>query len=53
MPRITNGAKFTMTVLNTFLAISGWVWTVIVLFFAAGYFVGYKAALRERSQAGP
>ena len=42
-----------MTVLNTFLAVSGWVWTVLVLFFAAGYFVGYKAAVRQRSQASP
>jgi hypothetical protein len=32
-----------MTVLNTFLAVSGWVWTVLVLFLAAGYAVGYKA----------
>ena len=39
-----------MTVLNAFLAISGWVWTVLVLFFAAGYFVGYKAALREKTE---
>jgi hypothetical protein len=36
-----------MTVLNTFLAVAGWVWTALVVFFAAGYAVGYKAALRE------
>ena len=33
-----------MTVLNTFLAVAGWVWVVLVLFFAGGYWVGYKAA---------
>jgi len=46
-----------MTVLNTFLAVSGWVWTVLVLFFAAGYAVGYKAAQnavgREKIQTTP
>jgi len=42
-----------MTVLNAFLAVAGWVWTVLVLCFAAGYWVGYKSALRESSAAAP
>jgi hypothetical protein len=42
-----------MQVLNTFLAVAGWVWTVLVLFFAAGYAVGYKAAAREKAEATP
>ena len=42
-----------MQVLNTFLAVAGWVWTGLVLFFAAGYAVGYKAAAREKTQATP
>ena len=36
-----------LTVLNTFLAVAGWVWTVLVLFFAAGYAVAYKSAKRD------
>ena len=36
-----------MTVLNTFLAVAGWAWTVLVLCFAGGYWVGYKAARRD------
>jgi hypothetical protein len=46
-----------MTVLNTFLAVAGWAWTVLVLFFAAGYAVGYKAGQnamgQEKSQRTP
>jgi len=42
-----------MTVLNTFLAVAGWAWTVLVLFFAAGYVVGYKAAARQKTEATP
>lgn len=42
-----------MTVLNTFLAVAGWVWTVLVLFFAAGYYVGYKAKQRQEAQTTP
>jgi hypothetical protein len=39
-----------MTVLNTFLAVAGWAWTVLVLFFAAGYAVGYKAGQNAMGQ---
>ena len=42
-----------MTVLNTFLAVAGWVWTVLVVFFAAGYAVGYKAGASEKSATNP
>ena len=33
-----------MQVLNTFLAVAGWVWTVMVICFAAGYMLGYRRA---------
>jgi hypothetical protein len=36
-----------MQVLNTFLAVAGWAWTVLVLFFAGGYALGYKSAARN------
>jgi hypothetical protein len=40
-----------MTVLNTFLAVAGWAWTALVVFFAAGYALGYKAGAREAAGA--
>jgi len=42
-----------MQVLNTFLAVAGWVWTGLVVFFAVGYAVGYKAAAREKTETTP
>jgi len=42
-----------MQVLNTFLAVGGWVWTVLVVCFAAGYVVGYKAGAREKATTNP
>jgi len=42
-----------MTVLNTFLAVAGWVWTALVIFFAAGYALGYKAREREKTETTP
>jgi len=42
-----------MTVLNTFLAVAGWVWTVLVVCFAAGYALGYKAGASEKSAINP
>jgi hypothetical protein len=39
-----------MTVLNTFLAVAGWAWTVLVVCFAAGYLLGYKAPAREEAE---
>ena len=53
MPTHHEWGNQTMTVLNTFLAVAGWVWTVLVLFFAAGYALGYKAAAREKTVATP
>ena len=42
-----------MQVLNTFLAVAGWVWTLLVICFAAGYMLGYKSAAREKTQTSP
>jgi hypothetical protein len=42
-----------MTVLNTFLAVSGWVWTVLVVCFAAGYALGYKAGAHQKAATNP
>ena len=42
-----------MKVLNVFLAVAGWVWTVLVIFFALGHHLGYKAAQREKTGATP
>ena len=42
-----------MTVLNTFLAVAGWVWTVLVVCFAAGYVLGYKAGANEKAATNP
>jgi hypothetical protein len=42
-----------MQVLNTFLAVAGWVWTVLVICFAAGYMLGYKSAGQEKTETTP
>jgi tryptophan-rich sensory protein len=42
-----------MTVLNTFLAVAGWVWTVLVVCFAGGYALGYKAGARQKTATNP
>ena len=42
-----------MQVLNTFLAVAGWVWTVLVICFAAGYVLGYKSARQEKTETAP
>ena len=49
----TEWGNLTMKVLNLILAVAGWVWTGLVILFALFYHVGYKAAVREKSQASP
>jgi len=42
-----------MKVLNVFLAVAGWVWTVLVILFAGFYALGYKAAAPEKTEKNP
>ncbi len=42
-----------MKVLNVFLAVAGWVWTVLVILFAGFYALGYKARDREKTETTP
>ena len=49
----TERGETPMQVLNTFLAVAGWAWTVLVIFFALGHHLGYKAAQREKTGATP